>query len=336
LSRTSPNPPNESVGSPPPGDPAFHYPPDLLNLLVDLIPRLCRSKSDVLLFFTGAGVGSKFTEDLAEQVRRDAASIWKATIAREVLTRLNAAGDACLRQRREILKRVNEWEDFSTCWEGDRLEAIGLLEQVRRVVGVHDAFTRMSKEREAERQARLAQERSRIAEVSARRGRLDGVQRRLSALFAMEDAQARGKALEGVLADLFKESGIRVREPFTLRGWSSQGIIEQIDGVVDLDGEIYLVEMKWLKEPVGPGDVSQQLVRLFSRAEARGIFISASRYTPAALENCRDALRSRVVVLCELDELVTLLERERDLRGLLLTKVQAAIVDRKPLVRPQD
>ena len=77
-------------------DPAFHYPPDLLNLLVDAIPRLCRSKRDVLLFFQGAGVASSITSDLAAQVERDRDSITKFQIARTVLTRLNAKGDGLL------------------------------------------------------------------------------------------------------------------------------------------------------------------------------------------------------------------------------------------------
>lgn len=33
-----------------------HYPPEILSLLVDTIPLLCRSKNDVLIFFKGAGV----------------------------------------------------------------------------------------------------------------------------------------------------------------------------------------------------------------------------------------------------------------------------------------
>ncbi|TFH49151.1 MAG: restriction endonuclease, partial [Methanothrix sp.] len=36
----------------------FQYTPDLLNLLIDAIPRICRSKNDVLTFFKGAGVNS--------------------------------------------------------------------------------------------------------------------------------------------------------------------------------------------------------------------------------------------------------------------------------------
>ncbi len=34
----------------------YHYSPELLQLLVDTIEVLCRSKRDVILFFRGAGV----------------------------------------------------------------------------------------------------------------------------------------------------------------------------------------------------------------------------------------------------------------------------------------
>ena len=41
----------------------LHYPPELLNFLVDTIPILCRSKKDLPLFFKGAGIDSILTND---------------------------------------------------------------------------------------------------------------------------------------------------------------------------------------------------------------------------------------------------------------------------------
>ncbi|MEX0751211.1 MAG: restriction endonuclease [Dehalococcoidia bacterium] len=328
--------PTEMTNNPttPEADPAFHYPPDLLNLLVDAIRRLCRSKSDVLVFFSGAGTPTSLTVDLAAQVATDKDSISKAEIARMILTRLNAKGDVFLRQRREILKRVTQWEDFSTCWETDRLEAMGLVSSVRRVVNVHDSFTRINIEREQEQRARRAEQRIRQEQAEARLVALRETSRDLAALFRIDDAHKRGKDLEGVLNRLFKHSGVLVREAFTLRGWNAEGVIEQIDGVVEIDGEIYLVEMKWLNHRVDKADVSEQLVRVFSRSDARGLIISASGFTDPAITTCREALHNRVVVLCELDELVHVLEAERDVRELLKSKVNAAILDKNPLHRP--
>ena len=37
-------------------DEAYHFPPDLLEQLVNTIPLLCRSKQNVLDFFRGCGV----------------------------------------------------------------------------------------------------------------------------------------------------------------------------------------------------------------------------------------------------------------------------------------
>jgi restriction system protein len=116
----------------------FQYPPDLMNLLIDTIPRICRSKKDVLLFFKGAGVNSTLTNDLSVQLKMDKASINKYEIARTVLTRLNEKGEATLRERREVLKRITEFEDFSTCWPKDQLEAKGLVAEIRRVINVKD------------------------------------------------------------------------------------------------------------------------------------------------------------------------------------------------------
>jgi restriction system protein len=302
---------------------------------VDTIPRLLRSKQDVLLFFRGAGVPASLTSDLSDQVLRNRDTINKFEITRTILTRLNTEGDVHLRERREVLRRVTQWEDYSTCWDSDRLEAAGLVEQVRHVVNVSDSFTRMNQEREAERRSRLAEQRAKQIESDRRRLQLQEVRRALFALFGEADAQKRGKALEGVLNQFFQISGILVREAFTLRGWNDEGVIEQIDGVVELDGAVYLVEMKWLKHRAGPGDVSQQLVRVFSRGEARGIIISGSGFTDAAVIACKEALAHRVVTMCELGEFVRILDNERDLRDVLNSKIRAAIVDKNPLFLTQ-
>lgn len=119
-----------------------------------------------------------------------------------------------------------------------------------------------------------------------------------------------------------------------MRSPEGEGVVEQIDGVIELEGHLYLVEMKWLRERVGVRDVSEHLVRLFGRGDMRGIFISASGFTDPAVATCRDALAQRVNVLCGLDELALLLERGADLKRYLKAKVEAASLDKQPLFRP--
>ncbi len=312
----------------------FQYPPELMSLLIEAIPSLCKSKQDVLLFFRGAGINLSLTKDLAARVEIDRAGIGKHEIVRTVLTRLNVRGEAALRERREILKRVTEFEDFSTCWPGDQLKAKGLVAEIRRVVDVKDSFTRMKEAKEEEAKKHQTEEKERVEKLRARRRGFEKVRNDLAALFGEKGPHRRGKLLEGVLNSLFQLDGILVREAFELVGSAGEGVIEQIDGVIELDGEIYLVEMRWWSTPLGPGEVAQHLVRVFGRSCARGIFISESGYTNAGVGSCAAALEKAVVVLCELEEFVKLLEREGDLKQFLKSKIRAAIIDKNPLHRP--
>lgn len=309
---------------------SHHYPPELLNLLVDAIPLLCRSKRDVLVFFKGAGVASTITADFSQKVQTDKDSVNKYEIVREILIRLNDKGDATLRERREVLKRVVEFEDFSTCWPNDQLKAKGLVGEIRRVVDVKDSFGRMRLEREVERKLRIDPEQQRRAALNERKAKLELVKKDLYALFGMTDAQKRGKQLEGVLNRLFAIGGILVRQAFARVALTGEGVIEQIDGVIEIDGEIYLVELKWWDKPLGTGEVSQHLVRVFSRNCARGLLISYSGYTEPAVAICRESLSQMVVALSGLDEIVKLLEREDDLVDFLKRKVRAAVIDKNP------
>lgn len=313
-------------------DITFHYPPELMNLLVDTIPLLNKTKKDVFLFFRGAGVSDLLVRLPLLQWRKDKDSISKFEITRQVLTELNAKGEKCLRERREVLKRVVEYESFSSCWPADQLKAKGLVSEIQKVVNVKDSFTRMAKEREAEQLENKFKKQVELDRVVKKKEEIGKVKNALFALFSEVDTHKRGKALEGVLNSLFKVYGIIVREAFSISGEEKEGIVEQIDGVIELEGHIYFVEMKWWKDPIGVPEISQHLVRVYHRAEGRAIIISASDFTAPAVTTCKDALQQKVVVLCTLQEIVMLLEKQGDLLGFFKQKVYSAIIDRNPYV----
>lgn len=314
-------------------DITFHYPPELMNLLIDTIPLLNRGKKDLFLFFRGAGVSDSLMAEPVGQWRINKDSIGKHEIARQVLAKLNERGEACLRERREVLKRVVEFESFSACWEGDQLKAKGLVAEIAKVVNVKDSFTRMTGEREAERQARVAHARAEQDRAQRKQQEIAKVKGDLFALFCETNPQRRGKALEGVLNRLFQTYSVLLREAFVLTGDAGEGIIEQIDGVVELDGHLYFVEVKWWERPLGVPEVSQHMMRVMGRGEARAIIISGSDFTAPAVLECKVALQQKVVVLCTLQEFVSLLERDGDLVKFLKSKVHAAIIERNPYLK---
>jgi len=319
--------------APPPVDISFHYPHEIMSLLIDAIPCLCRSKDDVLLFFKGAGVASALTRDLGQRLAKDRTSIGKHEMVRTVLTRLNERGEAALRERREVVKRVVEFQDFSTCWPNDQAKARGLVAEIQKLVDLRDYVTRLQDEHEAERRQHREAAAAAQKALEQKQKELQSIKTDLFALFQMTNPWARGKKLEALLNRLFKAADILVRDSFTLRGDESQGIIEQIDGVVEIDLQLYMVEVKWWHERLGPGEVAQHQVRVFTRGHARGIFISATGYTDAAIQKCRETLHMASFVLCDLEEIVRHLEAQRPLLDLFRPKIQAAIIETNPFKR---
>jgi restriction system protein len=298
-------------------------------LLVDTIPVLCRSKMDVLLFFRGAGVPAAQFADIEARLKEDRQSVGKYDTARTILTRMNEGGDAMLAARREVLKRVTEFEDFTRCYDNDIMKAKGLVAEVQRIVNVKDSFTRMNQERGREAEARRAEQLQKTAVARERLQKIEAAKSDLFALFAERNPQKRGKALEGVLSRLFRAYDALIAEDFRRKGGDG-GIEEQIDGVIEIDTQLFLVEMKWWDNPLGPSEVSPHISRLMLRSGVGGVFISASDYTPAAINMCRDFLQQRVLVLCTLREIVDVLNQQGDLMAMIRTKIRAAKLDRNP------
>ena len=327
---------NSTISFPMP-DIVFHYPPELFDLLVDAIPRLNRSKQGVLLFFQGAGVSERVLADLRVALARDPSNVNKFAITRTVLERLNAKGEACLRERREVLRRVVEFTNYDSCWPGDRLRAKGLVAAIRDVVNQKDSFTRMKQERDLERQARSSIVQDTARQKQERSRNIEDAKKAIYALFSPDmKGPVRGKKLESALNALFGAYGVLVREAFHLVGHRNEGIVEQVDGVIELAAHLYFVEVTWYSSPVGKGKVSEHLVRLMNRAEVRGMFFSASEYTKPAIAVARDFLNHKVVVLATLDEVVRMLEAHDELGGFLEKKVNAAMIERNPCFRPYD
>ena len=105
-------------------DEAYHFPPDLLEQLVNTIPLLCRSKQNVLDFFRGCGVAHATLADFQQKVANDRASINKYQIVRVTLSRLNEAGDQA-----ELLLVLEEQSANLRKWLGAKLLAASVYRE---------------------------------------------------------------------------------------------------------------------------------------------------------------------------------------------------------------
>src|SRR5579872_846416 len=150
-------------------DSAFHFPPDVFNAVVDAVPLLVRGKMDVVVFFQGCGVGSSILAPLAQRVRSDPSSVSKYQIAREIVTTLNEQGDQGLGPRRQVLKRITEFDDFGSCYPDNQLKAKGAVATLAQLINKKDSFTRMDQAREAEERKTREAARIQAEEVAAKR-----------------------------------------------------------------------------------------------------------------------------------------------------------------------
>lgn len=313
----------------------FHYPPDLFDLIVDCIPLLNKSKKGVITFFKGAGVQDDILQDLSKRVQFDRENINKYEITRTVLTRINVKSDKYLRERRELLKRITEFEAFSNCWESDVMKAKGVVSEIRKIINVKDSFTRMNQEREQERKRKTQEYTKKTEEIKKRNQEIEKIQKEFYSLFSENNPQKRGAKLEVVLNSLFAAYNISIRDAFHRKGEEGEGIIEQIDGVIEIDNQIFLVEMKWHKDAIGSQDIFAHLGRIYHRSQAHGIYISTSGYTASGLTAAKEALtKSALLVLCDLHEFVKVLENKDDLKPYLRKKIQKAIIDKDPFWKP--
>jgi restriction system protein len=314
---------------------SFHYPPDLFQLMVEVIPLLNRSKVSVLLFFRGAGISESVYKDIADKVDADKDSINKYEITRTILSRINEEKEKYIRERRELLKRIVEFESFSNCWETDQYKAKGLVAEIRNVVNVKDAFTRMQQEREKEQSKHASDYNKKVTAIQKRTEEIARIKKEFYSLFTESNANLRGKKLEQALNSLLALYGILVRESFTRNGDNNEGIVEQIDGVVEIDNQIYLVEMKWTKDKIGSNDIYAHLGRIYHRSSAQGIYISASGYSESGIIAAREALlKNAILILSDLEEFVNVLEKEKDLLQYFKAKIRKAVIDKDPYSRP--
>lgn len=313
----------------------FHYPPELFELLVETIPLLNRSKKAVFLFFKGAGIQEQLYKDLSDKLDVDKDSIHKYEISRTILTRINENKEEFIRERRELLKRIVEFESFTNCWENDQYKAKGLVAEIRNIVNVKDTFTRMKQEKEKEQSKHSEEYNKKIQELQKRSEQIESTKKALYSLFSEKNPQERGKKLEGILNTLFSIYGILVRDAFTRKGDNGEGIVEQIDGVIEIDNQIYLVEMKWKKDKIASDDIYAHLGRIYHRTSAQGIFISASGFTDSGIIAAKEALINKaILVLTDLEEFINILDNEKDLTQYFKAKIRKAIIDKEPYSKP--
>jgi len=143
---------------------------------------------------------------------------------------------------------------------------------------------------------------------------IESLRKQYTALFAMQDAQARGFAFEKLLDELFAAHSLAPRGAFRLAG-------EQIDGSFEWNGGVFLVEARWRTKPADAAD----LLVLRGKAEksewTRGLFISINGFSSLATETLRMGRRANLIAMSG-EDLALILEGHWTLEDALRVKLR--------------
>jgi restriction system protein len=157
-----------------------------------------------------------------------------------------------------------------------------------------------------------------------------------STLFTLsENPRRRGELLVDVFNRLFDLGDVSVTQAFE-RPTDEMGkkIDEQIEGVVKLDDNLYLVELHWEDAAIGDEFIQDHLKLLRSGqagSPIRGVIISFSGFTELAIKAAREAAKAGdVVILCTLADFTHILEGEAHLDAFMRTRVHIAAIDKNP------
>jgi hypothetical protein len=135
---------------------------------------------------------------------------------------------------------------------------------------------RREEEEERQTSARAA-EREKETKRAVGRAERDSLRDRFLGLIDETNAQRRGYLLETFLNDLFDFEGLDPRRSFKLKG-------EQIDGAFAWQTRTYLVEAKWVKEPVAGVDFGAFDYKIRGKTvDTRGLYISVNGYSAEAI-----------------------------------------------------
>ncbi len=129
------------------------------------------------------------------------------------------------------------------------------------------------------------------------------------------------------MKDLFDAYGLAAQEPFRLRG-------EQIDGSFQFGSETYLVEAKWLGQPIGVAELHTFHGKIEQKAAwTRGLFVSNSGFTDEGLHAFG---RGKRVICMDGFDLYETLDREIPLNHVLERKLRRAAETGSPFIRVRD
>lgn len=295
-----------------------HFPDNILTALKEAVINVFWKRSDVRALFQRCDVPPA----LINQQDWDA---YKYHIVSPVLDSLNTSPGGLGPLRRILQETLSYTDGDHLLWMSDgkkrKREAERSLEHLRLLVKDHDA----AKQTEAEERRARIRRRQEAQRGAAFQSKLEEIKKRFLDFHQDEDARRRGFGFEVILYDLFLLFEQNPRGSFRRVG-------EQIDGAFVHDGDHFLLEAKWVSQPVNLADLRDLDGAVNSSLDnTLGLFISLNGFSKQALTGYSQGNRPCLICL-DGGDLIAVLEAQIDLSDLLRRKRDLAVQKRRIFV----
>jgi hypothetical protein len=285
------------------------FPADIKGCMKDCILAILWPKQDIFTLFADHGCTKT---DLKVIQAFNEENISRSKMVDLMFTHLSAKPDGGLGPFRAILQSLLSWSRFDPYYfdklkKLDRSKAEQYLSHLKQLQEIRDAKIKSERERRAA--ATAAQQSPKTT--------LDALKESFLALHSGKTtAQKRGYALESILGELSRISGLEVTEPFRVNG-------EQIDGAVKFEGEHYIIEAKWQDKAAANEPVYQFVGKVEGKMYGRGLFVSVHGFSDHVVTSVVQGKAIKTIFV-DGEDLVLVLEGHLSFGEMLDRKIKAA------------
>lgn len=205
----------------------------------------------------------------------------KRIVADEIVARLVSQEDRYQKVSIQLMLEISNMEtfpDIEALEEPNRTER--LSEARSSVEALRKITKRFSINQDEQERARIARETRRIQEKILQQfsDDLSDLHQKFLSMHTGKNPQQRGRDFERLLFDLFHLFDMEPRLAYSLK-------TEQIDGAFSFDTDDYLLEAKWLNDPVSRGELDIFASKVSRKGKnALGLFIAVQGFSGPALE----------------------------------------------------
>lgn len=255
---------------------------ELEVLIKDGIANLYWYKGDLHKAWLRSSVSQALRDEILRLRTEDGLELTKRRQMDELYERLRAGTyERRLEISRNFVRILVEQRSFTPQNEKHRIEVAE-----RCALKLREIIRQQEKDREYRESIRIGAAKAARETYDSKLGEL-----RVRFAEALDLApQQRGYALESMVTDLMRLSGIPVEEPFRITG-------EQIDGAIKYDGHYYLLELKWTVDKTDPKEIGHFFYKVEGKLEARGIFLSINGFTDGVISTLPRGKNLKILLL---------------------------------------